>query len=170
MTKRGTDRNDFINFVKILPDKGTGDLSPKSEVVPLHTYVTILNESEADSVRQFPFVRLCEEIGPSEVDDGNSGFSAINRTLAPTVASKDSGEIPIPPISTIAVNDGLIPVSTEPSISPMAETTSVVSQEETLEVLLEDATVRVSKEVIRVDQSKLIKRVPKTVQAQHLMR
>jgi hypothetical protein len=68
-----------------LPDKGTGHLSSESTVVTLHSYITSLNESEAVSVRQLPFISLCEKILPGGEDDGESGLRAINKTLAPTL-------------------------------------------------------------------------------------
>lgn len=47
-----------------------------------HTYTTSLNETEAKSVRQLPFISICMEILPGGEDDGESGFRAINQSLA----------------------------------------------------------------------------------------
>jgi hypothetical protein len=82
-TKAGTDRNDFITFTKTLPDNGTGDLSPERGVISWQSYNTFLNESEAESVRQLPFVRSCVKLLLGDEDDGQSGFRAINQTRAP---------------------------------------------------------------------------------------
>jgi hypothetical protein len=69
-TKAGTDRNDFVLFVKTLPYNGTGDLSPDRPAVPWQSYNTYLNESEAQSVRQLPFVSLCVKLVLGDEDDG----------------------------------------------------------------------------------------------------